>query len=163
MLADARTASAGSEAATAEAMLSEGTEKTQRIVKILVIGAALFGAVWLVQASYQWRGRQSYTRLAADMDSLFLAFREYKKIVGTYPSGSNAHIARALYGKNDKTLIILIVPRCELNTKGEIIDPWGTPLKIYFAANEAMLRSAGPNKVFEDSKAKEGDDYFRAD
>lgn len=144
-------------------MVTERAEKAQRIVKILVMGAALFGTVWLVQASYQWRAKPVLNRLNGDIDSLFLALREYKKIVGTYPAGSNADIARALYGKNEKNLIILIVPRCELNVKGEIIDPWGTPYKIYFAPNEVLIRSAGPNKVFEDSKASGGDDYFRSD
>jgi hypothetical protein len=144
-------------------MLTERTEQMQRMVRLLVIGAALFGTVWLVQASYQWRARQPVQKLSADMDSLFLAFREYKKIVGSYPSGSNGDVARALYGRNDKNLIILIVPKCELNSKGEIIDPWATPLKFYFSANEVLIRSAGPNRVFEDSKAKQGDDYFRSD
>ena len=43
------------------------------------------------------------------------------------------------------------------------VDPWGTPLKIYFGKNEVLIRSAGPNKTFEDTKAALTDDYYRSD
>ena len=74
-----------------------------------------------------------------------------------------ANAKALLEGVNPKRIIILAVKKAELNTKGEIIDPWGTPLKIYFANNEVLIRSAGPNKQFDDSKAGLIDDYFRSD
>jgi len=53
------------------------------------------------------------------------------------------------------------VRRSELNDKGEIVDPWGTPLQFYFSHNEVLIRSAGPNKVWEDSATANADDLYR--
>ena len=92
------------------------------------------------------------------------AFHQYRTHVGSYPTGTPAEIAKALLeGANPKKIIIVAVKKADLNAKGEIMDPWGTPLKIYFANNEVIIRSAGPNKQFEDSKAPVSDDYFRSD
>jgi hypothetical protein len=48
-----------------------------------------------------------------------------------------------------------------MNEKGEILDPWGTPVQFYFSSNEVMVRSAGPNKVWEDSAVPLADDLYR--
>jgi hypothetical protein len=37
------------------------------------------------------------------------------------------------------------------------------PLQFYFAHNGVMIRSAGPNKVFEDSKTRGTDDLYRTE
>ncbi len=99
----------------------------------------------------------------SEVDGLFEAFHKYKQHVGDYPRGNNAELAKALSGNNNKKVIILAVRKDNLNAKGEIVDPWGTPLKIYFADNEVLIRSAGPNRRFEDSQSKTSDDYFRSD
>ena len=53
--------------------------------------------------------------------------------------------------------------RCawSVNDKGEILDPWGTPIQFYFSHNEVMIRSAGPNKAWEDSSNPTADDLYR--
>ena len=88
--------------------------------------------------------------------------QKYKENVGSYPVGSNADIVKALKGRNSKNVIILIGRKTELNEKGEFIDPWGTPLKIYFADNNVLVRSAGPNRRFDDSTSIDFDDYIRS-
>ena len=65
-------------------------------------------------------------------------------------------------GKNPKKLIILVGRNNELNDKGEFIDPWGTPLRIYFADGGVLVRSAGPNRRFDDSTVIDNDDYYRS-
>ena len=47
------------------------------------------------------------------------------------------------------------------NAKGEIVDPWGTPMQFYFSHNEVLIRSAGPNKVWEDNAISTADDLYR--
>jgi hypothetical protein len=44
---------------------------------------------------------------------------------------------------------------------GSLLDPWGTPYKIDFSGKQPLIRSAGPNKQFEDSGRKRSDDYTR--
>jgi len=138
--------------------------KIKRIALIVAI-AVMFGAgAWGYVAVRKWHSQQAQRTLGTEVDQLFEAFHKYKGIVGRYPSGSNAQIAKAIReGDNEKHLMIMAVRDSQLNAKGEIVDPWGTPLKIYFAQNEVLIRSAGPNRQFEDAKATISDDYFRSD
>lgn len=63
------------------------------------------------------------------------------------PVGTNAEITKALMGGNpvhatftDET------PR--LNSKGELLDPWGTPYFFHqVSGNEMEVHSAGPDKI----------------
>lgn len=136
---------------------------TRRAVLILATLMAVIGALWLWMVVSRWIAARPVRAFHSDVDNLFEAFHEYRRHVGQYPLGDNAQIVQALTGNNPKNVIILAVRRESLNPKGEIIDPWGTPLKIYFADDEVLIRSAGPNKAFENGKNATSDDYFRAD
>ena len=61
--------------------------------------------------------------------------------------GNNIQITKALLGQTDKKVLILAVRHANINDKGEILDPWRTPLQFYFSANEVLIRSAGPMAV----------------
>ena len=102
-------------------------------------------------------------RFNAECDNLILGLQQYKEFVGNYPSGSLVDIARALSGQTEKRVLILATSKNKKNAKGEIIDPWGTPLQFYFAQNSVLIRSAGPNKVFEDSSVPTADDLYRSE
>jgi len=144
--------------------MNESSGVFRRIVLILVILLLGIGAVWGWSAANKWTKDKPVRQFNAEVDNLFEAFHQYKNYVGSYPSGTPAEIAKALLeGNNPKHIIILAVKKAELNAKGEIVDPWGTPLKIYFANNEVLIRSAGPNKQFDDSKSGLIDDYYRSD
>jgi hypothetical protein len=144
--------------------MNEIMPKIKRIAQILLVLVLIGGGVWGYYAVRKWQAGQNERTLGAEVDSLFEAFHKYKQIVGKYPSGSNAQIAKSIReGDNEKHLMIMAVKDAQLNAKGEIIDPWGTPLKIYFAQNEVLIRSAGPNRQFEDAKNTASDDYFRSD
>jgi hypothetical protein len=97
-----------------------------------------------------------------DAESLILGLQQYKEFVGNYPSGTLVDISKALTGQTDKKVLILVTRKSSLNTKGEIVDPWGTPIQIYFSNNAILIRSAGPNRVFEDSKTPMTDDLYRS-
>ena len=131
---------------------------------LVVLGALtmLFGVVWVVQEWNGWRARARVKQLNEDAENLFVALQKYKEHVGTYPRGSNSDIAKALKGQNPKNVIILVGRKNELNEKGELVDPWKTPLRIYFHDTGVLVRSAGPNRRFDDSTTAEGDDFFRS-
>jgi hypothetical protein len=144
--------------------MSDFMRKARLIALILVMLLLFSGGVWSYVTFRKWEASQKERTLYAEVDQLFEAFHKYKRVVGKYPQGSNAEIAKAIReGDNEKHLMIMAVKDSQLNAKGEIVDPWGTPLKIYFAQNEVLIRSAGPNKQFEDAKAPGCDDYFRSD
>jgi hypothetical protein len=95
-------------------------------------------------------------------EQLILGLQQYKEFTGAYPVGSNMSITKALMGKNEKKVLILAIRQSDLNDKGEIVDPWGTPYRLYFSGDEVLIRSAGPNRVWEDDNQPESDDLYRS-
>jgi hypothetical protein len=133
--------------------------------KILLGIGVLTIAVGIIYAARAWSTFRVNARTSGfndDIENLFAGLQKYKERVGSYPSGSNAQIAKALQGQNAKNVIILVGRKTELNEKGEFVDPWGTPLRIYFCDTGVLIRSAGPNRRFDDSTVLEADDYIKS-
>jgi hypothetical protein len=133
-------------------------------MKKLVLLLVLFGVTGVFFMAKAWtfrRGDDKITKFNADADNLILGLQQYKEFVGSYPEGGNVAIAKALLGQTDKKVLILAVRRSDINDKGEIMDPWGTPLNFYFSHNEVLIRSAGPNKAWEDDAVNTSDDLYR--
>jgi type II secretory pathway pseudopilin PulG len=134
----------------------------RRILVVVGLITVLAGAGWVYQTVTTFHASAKTSQFNADVDNLFRALQQYKEHVGSYPSGSNAEISKALKGRNSRNLIILSSSKENLNDKGEYIDPWGTPLRIYFSGDGVLVRSAGPNKRFDDSTVLNSDDYYRS-
>lgn len=96
------------------------------------------------------------------IETLFASLQNYKENIGTYPTGGNAQIAKALQGENPKKIIVLVGRKTEINEKGEFLDPWGTPLRFYFSDSGILVRSAGKNQRFDDSTVLDADDFIRS-
>jgi hypothetical protein len=133
-------------------------KKTFVAVVLLVL---VSGALWVAKGWTVRRLDPKVAKFNQDSENLILGIQQYKQFVGSYPEGNNIAIARALLGQTDKKVLILAIRRSDLNDKGEILDPWGTPVQFYFSHNEVMIRSAGPNKIWEDSAVQLGDDLYR--
>lgn len=134
-------------------------KKVLTVIGVLTIVA---GVIW---ASRAWTTLRANARTATfneDIENLFAGLQKYKERVGVYPVGGNAQVAKALQGENAKNVIILVGRKTELNEKGEYVDPWGTPLRIYFSDVGVLIRSAGPNRRFDDSTVMEADDFLRS-
>jgi hypothetical protein len=95
-------------------------------------------------------------------ESLILGLQQYKEFTGAYPVGNNVSITRALMGQNEKKVLILSIRQSDLNDKGEIVDPWNNPFRFYFSGDEVLIRSAGPNRVWEDDDVTASDDLYRS-
>jgi hypothetical protein len=134
----------------------------KRVVAIIGLITILAGAVYLVKVYSSWRVNARTAKFNSDVENLFAGLQQYKENVGSYPVGSNSEIIKTLQGNNPKKLIILVSRKAELNDKGEILDPWGTPLRIYFSDAGVLVRSAGANRRFDDSTVLESDDFFRS-
>jgi hypothetical protein len=133
--------------------------------KIFVVFGFFAVIVCAFFASKAWSTFQANARTAKfnqEVDNLFTGLQKYRERVGSYPTGGNATVAKALSGENNKNVIILVGQKTELSDKGEYVDPWGTPLKIYFSDSGVLIRSAGPNRRFDDSSVTEADDYIRS-
>jgi hypothetical protein len=128
---------------------------------IIVIVMGVGGALWAASAWASHRIDPKILKFNTDADNLILGLQQYREFVGSYPTGNNVTIAKALLGRSEKKVLILAVRKSDMNDKGEILDSWGTPLRFYFSDNEVMIRSAGPNKVWEDSNVQTADDQYR--
>ena len=130
----------------------------------LIIVLVLLGVGGVLLVAKGWTVRRLDPKVAKfnqDAENLIMGIQQYKEFVGTYPEGNNVMISRALLGQTEKKVLILAVRRSDMNDKGEILDPWGTPVQFYFSHNEVMIRSAGPNKVWEDNSVPTTDDMYR--
>jgi hypothetical protein len=134
----------------------------KRIIYTIGLLTLLVGVAWVFNAWNAWRVNASADQFNQDVENLFAGLQQFKEHVGVYPQGSNSDVVKALLGQNAKKLIILVGRKNDLNEKGEFMDPWGTPLRIYFSDAGVLVRSAGPNRRFDDSSIIECDDYFRS-
>ncbi|HXP62468.1 MAG TPA: hypothetical protein VN829_18360 [Dongiaceae bacterium] len=135
----------------------------KKILAILLIVAGAAGALWTARAWTQRQLDQNVARFNVAADNLILSLQQYREFVGAYPTGNNASITKDLLGRGEKKVVILTARNhCEVNEKGEIVDPWGTPLQFYFSDTEVLIRSAGPNRIWEDTAVPFGDDLYRS-
>lgn len=134
----------------------------KRILLVVGIITVLAGAGWVYQTVSGIQANARTAKFNEDVDNLFRALQKYKERVGSYPVGSNLEISKALKGNNTRNVIILSGTKENLNDKGEYVDPWGTPLRIYFSGDSVLIRSAGPNRRFDDSTVLNSDDYYRS-
>ncbi len=104
------------------------------------------------------REGEAKSRITVEIDGLRVALRSYKVEFGNYPQGDNRAISRALTGQNPRNIVFFISHE---SPDGDLLDPWGTPYKFYFSSDEVLIRSAGPNKRFDDGVDKHFDDYIR--
>ncbi len=123
----------------------------------IIIGIIYADRTW---ASLRVNARMS--KLNDNVDNLFSALQKYKERMGAYPVGGNLEVSKALQGKNEKNVIVIVGPKTDINDKGEFIDPWGTALRIYFSDSGILIRSAGANKRFDDSTVVNSDDFYRS-
>jgi hypothetical protein len=134
----------------------------KRLIVLVLILTGVGGVLWMAQAwTLKKQPDERIAKFNLDCDNLILGIQQYREFAGSYPTGNNSQIVKALLGQTEKKILILAVRRTALNDKGEIVDPWGTPLQFYFSNNEVLIRSAGPNKVWEDSATATADDLYR--
>ena len=135
----------------------------KRVLPIALVLVLVGVGFWFVQTRLKLRPDPFVTDFHNEASNLIEGLQQYKEFVGSYPSGNAVEISRALSGQTDKKVLILATSKNKKNAKGEIVDPWGSPLQFYFAHNGVMIRSAGPNKVIEDSSVATSDDLYRSE
>jgi len=70
------------------------------------------------------------------LENMRTAIRNYGSTFGGNPVGTNPEIARALDGENPKQIKFLDPDSgIRMNGKGELVDPWGTPLFFHQRAS----------------------------
>ncbi len=73
---------------------------------------------------------------------------QYNSMFGENPVGTNQEITRALQGKNPRQINFIEDAAAQINSKGEWVDPWGSPYFFHqLSATQMEVRSAGPDKI----------------
>jgi hypothetical protein len=77
------------------------------------------------------------------------AIQKYGSTFGGNPVGTNAEITRALNGNNPTHANFLGgIPGQQINSNGELVDPWGTPYFFHqLSGSDMEVRSAGPDHI----------------
>ncbi|MDB6076190.1 MAG: hypothetical protein JWO89_3830 [Verrucomicrobiaceae bacterium] len=85
---------------------------------------------------------------AIELDKVTLMLRDYRTLMGSNPVGTNAEIMKSVMGGNPKHATLGPPEGQRLNSKGELIDRWGTPYFFHqMSATDMQIRSAGPDHV----------------
>ncbi len=86
---------------------------------------------------------------ATILENMRTTIRQYGSMFGGNPVGTNPEITRALNGDNPKQVKFLRAEDgAQINGKGELLDPWGTPYFFHqISGTEMEIRSAGPDKI----------------
>jgi hypothetical protein len=83
------------------------------------------------------------------LENVRTTIRQYGFLFGGNPVGTNPEITSALNGANPKHVKFLRIDAgLQVNEKGELVDPWGTPYFFHQLSRTQMeIRSAGPDRV----------------
>ncbi len=94
-------------------------------------------------------GDGSIPSMSIRLDKIRLMFRDYRTLMGENPVGTNAEIMKSVMGGNPRGATLGPPEGQDLNSKGELIDAWGTPYFFHQLSREHMeIISAGPDRVF---------------
>ena len=136
----------------------------KQTIAISVAVLALLGSgFWLVKSNSQVRVDPKITEFNVRANKLIEGLQQYKEFFKQYPTGTTAEISKALSGQAEGGVVIMATKNSQKNDKGEIVDPWGTTIQFFFSHNAVLIRSAGPNKFFEDSRSTTCDDLYRTE
>ena len=135
----------------------------KNIITIVIVIAVVVGAAWLVKDRIKVRTDPKGAEFNDQCDKLIQGLQQYREFFKRYPSGTTAEISKALSGQTEEKVVIMATKNSQKNDKGEIVDPWGTPIQFFFSHNAVLIRSGGPNKSFEDSRSATCDDLYRTE
>jgi len=83
------------------------------------------------------------------LENMGRAIRQYGKMFGGNPVGTNPEITAALAGNNPKGINFLKAEDgMRINGNGELVDPWGTPYFFHqLSGSDMEIHSAGPDGI----------------
>jgi len=124
--------------------------KMPPIVRIaLVLAIVVLLASWILMAGNVSMHMSKRPATMALMEALNTAAVNYVTDNGPLPKNLDNHTLCADLSGADSGKVYMSFKTSQMNDKGELIDPWGTPLQVSVAANGTLqLRSAADDKVF---------------
>jgi hypothetical protein len=118
------------------------------LVISLMVGIILILAFLILMAGSTSMGSHP-ARTAAELQVLDAACQSYTEDNGPFPKNLDNHTLWADLSGADSGKVYMSFRTGDVNTKGELIDSWGTPLRVWYISDkEVGITSAGPDKTF---------------
>jgi hypothetical protein len=138
--------------------VTNGKRRTIRLPVCLILFLALAGGAilgwFLLSVAPTTILAAKRAKLQNELNQVQTAFLSYYTEYAEYPvTSDNATLIKILTGltanENSRQIAFLTVKPSDENAKGELLDPWGTPLEMSVTHDGVIhLRSAGPDKIF---------------
>ena len=86
---------------------------------------------------------------ATVLENMSHAVRQFGRMFGGNPVGTNPEITSQLTGQNPKHLNFIDAEAgLRINGDGELVDPWGTPFFFHqISGTDMEIHSAGPDRI----------------
>ena len=120
------------------------------LVLLLALILAIFSGSVILRAGPAALRAARRAQAANEINQIQTACLGYYTEYAQMPdSPENSRLIKSLTGDSPRKIQFLSLNPRDLNSKGEMIDPWGTPFRITFDADSTVhVTSAGPDKVF---------------
>ena len=130
------------------------------LTRTVLVGATAFLFIgicvwWIQERPFERAGPHS--RVLEDLGEVSSAIRNYQAEYNKEPPTDPKEFFAALAGANDTGLRFLSDGRASF-VSGRRCDRWGTPYQVYYSFDGWLVRSAGPNRAFDDLRIGGVDD-----
>lgn len=129
------------------------------VVTMLIIGALCIGFVFwgMGSTSDNW----SHTRAGREqmnLSEIATAVRSYQTELNSEPPLPPGQFFASLRGSNPRGIAVLGPARAQDSESGIRCDAWRSPYQVFRSDDGWLIRSAGPNRAFDDLGGKDSDD-----
>lgn len=129
------------------------------MIAMLLIGSFGIAVFFLGEGSSSGNGSHTKAgRERRNLSSFALAVRSYQQELNREPPVSPNQFYASLRGANSKGFTFLVPARDPDSESGAYRDAWGNPYQIFRGDSGWLIRSAGPNRIFDDQNGKGSDD-----
>lgn len=130
------------------------------VLVMLLIGAMFVGFLYSgMGSSANW----SHTRAGREqmnLTEIATAVRNYQSELNSELPASPGPFFAALRGENPKGIAFLGPAKFQDSKSGIRCDAWRNPYQVFCGADGWLIRSAGPNRIFDDKIGKGSDDMM---
>ena len=85
----------------------------KKVITFLLIMVGVAGVLWVAKGWTPRRNDPKAAKFNSDAENLILGIQQYREFTGSYPTGPNVAIAKALLGQTEKKVLILAVRRAD--------------------------------------------------
>jgi hypothetical protein len=145
----------------------EMTDQPNKNRRVTIYGVVALVSVLALVSSLRVSGTDSNgameVRLKNELSQVQTAVLCYLTEYNVYPAATNnAAFVKILTGatkvQNSRGIEFLSIKPSDMNAKGELLDPWGTPLQLSLTpSGKLQARSAGPDKTIGTADDISGD------